>query len=155
MLRALGPQSGTSRRSEATIAATVGLPPGRRLIMAQGRSADKGPPAMPEIDCRALGSRRRTDHDARVCARPGVALRPPRGARRMIGRAALSGLLVAFAVSCGKSQDGSVPTLRSATIAAVIKGLDNPFFATMRDGLVATAGQHNARPRSDAPTGSP
>src|SRR5205807_9154885 len=89
----------------------------RRFIMAQGRSADKGPPTMPEIDCRALGSRRRTDHDARVCARPGVALRPQRGARWMIGRAALSGLLVAFAVSCGRSHDGSVPTIRSATIA--------------------------------------
>jgi ABC-type sugar transport system substrate-binding protein len=71
----------------------------------------------------------------------------------MIGRAALAGLLVAFAVSCGRSHDGSVPTIRSATIAAVIKGLDNPFFATMRDGLVATAGQHNARLRVDAAAG--
>jgi ABC-type sugar transport system substrate-binding protein len=68
----------------------------------------------------------------------------------MIGRAAVSGLLVVCAVSCGTSGGGSVPTTRSATIAAVIKGLDNPFFATMRDGLVATAGQHNAQLRVDA-----
>ena len=30
-------------------------------------------------------------------------------------------------------------------MAAVIKGLDNPFFVTMRDGLVATARRENAR----------
>jgi ABC-type sugar transport system substrate-binding protein len=71
----------------------------------------------------------------------------------MIGGAALSGLLVALAVSCGGSGDGSVPSTRSATIAAVIKGLDNPFFATMRDGLVATAGQYNARLSVDAAAG--
>jgi ribose transport system substrate-binding protein len=35
----------------------------------------------------------------------------------------------------------------------VIKGLDNPFFATMRDGLVATAGRHNARITVAAATG--
>jgi ABC-type sugar transport system substrate-binding protein len=34
---------------------------------------------------------------------------------------------------------------RGDNLAAVIKGLDNPFFATMRDGLVATAREHNFR----------
>jgi ABC-type sugar transport system substrate-binding protein len=71
----------------------------------------------------------------------------------MIGQGALSGLLVALGVSCGRRDHSSVPTNRSATIAAVIKGLDNPFFATMRNGLVETAGQHNARLRVDAAAG--
>jgi ABC-type sugar transport system substrate-binding protein len=34
---------------------------------------------------------------------------------------------------------------RHADLTSVIKGLDNPFFATMRDGLVATARRHDAR----------
>ncbi len=43
---------------------------------------------------------------------------------------------------------------RGARLAAVIKGLDNPFFVTMRDGLAATARRDGARLRvAAAPTG--
>ena len=46
-------------------------------------------------------------------------------------------MLAAFAVGCG-DDDRS----RDATLVGVIKGLDNPFFATMRDGMTATARRH-------------
>jgi ABC-type sugar transport system substrate-binding protein len=36
---------------------------------------------------------------------------------------------------------------------AVIKGLDNPFFGTMRDGLVATSGRYGTSLRVDAAAG--
>jgi ABC-type sugar transport system substrate-binding protein len=51
------------------------------------------------------------------------------------------GLIAAAAVGCG-SDGGPGPHGKSAGVAAVIKGLDNPFFVTMRDGLVAAARQH-------------
>jgi ABC-type sugar transport system substrate-binding protein len=53
------------------------------------------------------------------------------------------GLLAAFAAGCGGGASPD-PSGRNARLAAVIKGLDNPFFVTMRDGLVATARQHRA-----------
>jgi ABC-type sugar transport system substrate-binding protein len=56
----------------------------------------------------------------------------------MIARAArlalLAALIAASAVGCGKDN-----TTREGSVAAVIKGVDNPFFQAMRDGLVETA----------------
>jgi ABC-type sugar transport system substrate-binding protein len=59
--------------------------------------------------------------------------------------ALLAGLLAAVAVGCGGDHERSDVDLRGVRMAAVIKGLDNPFFVTMRDGLVATARRENAR----------
>jgi ABC-type sugar transport system substrate-binding protein len=73
--------------------------------------------------------------------------------RRIARRAPLAGLLAAFAVGCGNGGDDSGEREPDARLAAVIKGLDNPFFATMRDGLVATARRHRARLRVDAAAG--
>jgi ABC-type sugar transport system substrate-binding protein len=65
----------------------------------------------------------------------------------------LAGLLAALLVGCGDDDRSDVP-LRAARLAAVIKGLDNPFFVTMRDGLVATARRADARLEvSAAPSG--
>src|SRR4051812_33971183 len=58
--------------------------------------------------------------------------------------ALLTGLLAASALGCGDGDDRSGRDTRSVRIAAVIKGLDNPFFVTMRDGLMATARRHDA-----------
>src|SRR5919109_5304421 len=72
-------------------------------------------------------------------------------ARRL---ALLAGLLAAFAHGCGDEGERSDVDLRGVRLAAVIKGLDNPFFVTMRDGLVATARRDNARLKvAAAPTG--
>jgi ABC-type sugar transport system substrate-binding protein len=60
-----------------------------------------------------------------------------RGLRRLI-----IGLMAVCAVACG---DGSGAHGGSGGVAAVIKGLDNPFFVTMRDGLTAAARQHGVR----------
>jgi ABC-type sugar transport system substrate-binding protein len=70
----------------------------------------------------------------------------------MSRRAPLAGLLAAFAMGCG-SGDGSDRRGPSPRLAAVIKGLDNPYFATMRDGLVTTARRHHARLEVDAAAG--
>jgi ABC-type sugar transport system substrate-binding protein len=59
----------------------------------------------------------------------------------------LAALLAAFALGCGGSEESSDRDTRDIRLAAVIKGLDNPFFITMRDGLVATARRHGARMR--------
>jgi ABC-type sugar transport system substrate-binding protein len=59
----------------------------------------------------------------------------------------LAGMLAVLAVGCGgesTTQDGSV--------AAVIKGEENPFFAAMRDGLTATASRHRTPLRLAAAT---
>src|SRR5919108_5995306 len=56
--------------------------------------------------------------------------------------ALLAGLLAALPLGCGDGDKRSDAQLRGVRLAAVIKGLDNPFFVTMRDGLVATA-QHD------------
>jgi ABC-type sugar transport system substrate-binding protein len=58
-------------------------------------------------------------------------------ARPAAGALLLAGLVAAFAVACGGGDDsGDSP---SASVDAVIKGLDNPFFITMRGGLERTA----------------
>ena len=76
----------------------------------------------------------------------------------MIGAALRPALLVTsiatLAVACGDDGKRAVVDPRGARLAAVIKGLDNPFFVTMRDGLVATARRDGARLRvAAAPTG--
>jgi ABC-type sugar transport system substrate-binding protein len=66
----------------------------------------------------------------------------------------LAGLLAALAVGCGGDDKKSPPHPRGVRVAAVIKGLDNPFFVTMRDGLVAAARVHDAPLRlTAAPSG--
>ena len=74
---------------------------------------------------------------------------------RFAGRLALlAGLLASFVAGCGGRDERSDVDLRGVRLAAVIKGLDNPFFVTMRTGLVATARRDDARLRvSAAPTG--
>ena len=65
--------------------------------------------------------------------------------RRAGGLAVLAGVLAAFVLGCGGDDDSSDADLRGVRLSAVIKGLDNPFFVTLRDGLVATARSHGAR----------
>jgi ABC-type sugar transport system substrate-binding protein len=74
---------------------------------------------------------------------------------RRPGRLALlAGLLAALVPGCGGDEERSDVELRGARLAAVIKALDNPFFVTMHEGLVATARRDNARLRvAAAPTG--
>jgi ribose transport system substrate-binding protein len=75
---------------------------------------------------------------------------------RSSGRlAVLAGLLATFAMGCGHKDERSATTSRPGVrLAAVIKALDNPFFVTMRDGLVATARRDKAPLRvAAAPTG--
>ena len=60
----------------------------------------------------------------------------------MIRGAALSALLAVLAIGCGHED-----TTRNAGVAAVIKGVENPFFAAMRDGLVQASRRHDARLR--------
>src|ERR1700755_555979 len=75
----------------------------------------------------------------------------PRGAA---WSALLAGLLALLAVGCGGASDRSHVNVRHVGLAAVIKGLDNPFFVTLRDGLVATAGREHVGLRvAAAPTG--
>src|SRR3954469_4549882 len=57
----------------------------------------------------------------------------------------LAGLLPAVVLGCGGDHGPSDADLRGVRLAAVIKGLDNPFFVTMRDGLVAAARRDGAR----------
>jgi ribose transport system substrate-binding protein len=65
-----------------------------------------------------------------------------------------AGLLAAFVLGCGDNGKGSDVDLEGVRLGAVIKGLDNPFFVTMRDGLVATARREDARLRvAAAPAG--
>jgi ABC-type sugar transport system substrate-binding protein len=70
----------------------------------------------------------------------------------MIARAALpalmAGLIAASAVGCGNND-----TPRDGSIAAVIKGVENPFFDAMRDGLVASARRHGIPLRVAAAAG--
>jgi ABC-type sugar transport system substrate-binding protein len=62
-------------------------------------------------------------------------------------------LLAAFVLGCGGGDGGSTPASRSGHLSAVIKGLENPFFATMSDGLAAAARQHMTRLGVDAAVG--
>jgi ABC-type sugar transport system substrate-binding protein len=55
-----------------------------------------------------------------------------------------AGLVLLCAVGCTNGHSkGSAAA--NGTLAVVIKGVDNPFFATMRDGIMDTARAHNAR----------
>jgi ribose transport system substrate-binding protein len=64
-------------------------------------------------------------------------------------------LLAVSVLGCGGGDDDQRPAdLKGVRLAAVIKGLDNPFFVTMRDGLVAAARHDGARLQvAAAPTG--
>jgi ABC-type sugar transport system substrate-binding protein len=74
--------------------------------------------------------------------------------RRGTGLALLAGLLAAVAPGCGGDDTRSDDDLRNVKLAAVIKALDNPFFVTMRDGLVATSRRAGAQLRvAAAPSG--
>jgi ABC-type sugar transport system substrate-binding protein len=73
---------------------------------------------------------------------------------RGAGWVALAVLVAGLALGCGGDGESSRPEARNVRLAAVIKGLDNPFFVTMRGGLVATAREHGARLRvAAAPSG--
>ena len=75
-------------------------------------------------------------------------------ARRAERLRLIAGLLAAFMLGCGGDDEPSQVDLHGVRLAAVIKGLDNPFFVTMRDGLVATARRDHARLRvAAAPSG--
>jgi ABC-type sugar transport system substrate-binding protein len=65
--------------------------------------------------------------------------------RRAVRVALLAGLLATLVVGCGSSGKNSQTDVRGVRLGAVIKGLDNPFFVTMREGLVATARRNDAR----------
>jgi ABC-type sugar transport system substrate-binding protein len=66
----------------------------------------------------------------------------------------LAGLLAVVAHGCGGGDKRSDVDVRGVRLAAVIKALNNPFFVTMRDGLVATARRDSARLEvAAAPTG--
>jgi ABC-type sugar transport system substrate-binding protein len=71
-------------------------------------------------------------------APPGRPLRP--GSSRLAPAAVVICALALVMSGCGGDRASS----RSVSLAAVIKPLENPFFATMREGLVATAKQHMA-----------
>jgi ABC-type sugar transport system substrate-binding protein len=58
--------------------------------------------------------------------------------------------LAAIASGCGDQDQPDAPARSHASLVAVIKGLDNPFFGTMRDGLVATAKQYGIAVRVEA-----
>jgi ribose transport system substrate-binding protein len=62
--------------------------------------------------------------------------------------ALLAGLLSVCPVGCGGKERAP-----DASVAAVIKGLDNPFFGVMREGLVHTARRHHAPLRFAAAAG--
>jgi ABC-type sugar transport system substrate-binding protein len=74
---------------------------------------------------------------------------------RRFGRLALlAALLAVVALGCNGDDKRSDADLEGVRLAAVIKGLDNPFFVTLRDGLVATARRDRARLQiSAAPSG--
>ena len=76
--------------------------------------------------------------------------RPMRWSQRA-GTALASGLAVVMA-GCGGG-DGDVAPRTGAGVAALIKGIDNPFFATMRDGIEATARRHGVRLRIEFAAG--
>ncbi|MCW3047442.1 MAG: sugar transporter substrate-binding protein [Solirubrobacterales bacterium] len=71
----------------------------------------------------------------------------------MTRRLAAACLLAVVVLGCGGTR-GRVPDPRHVEdLTSVIKGLDNPFFATMRDGLVATAHRRGASITVRAATG--
>jgi ABC-type sugar transport system substrate-binding protein len=62
-------------------------------------------------------------------------------------RTAFVALTATLVSACGGDDRSGQPERRGGTLAAVLEPLDDPFFASMRDGLVATA-RHNALPIS-------
>ena len=65
-------------------------------------------------------------------------------ARAAAARMLLLVVIGAIGSGCGGTDATTTKELPRAPLAAIIKGLDNPFFATMRDGLVATAARYHA-----------
>ncbi|WCB95460.1 Ribose import binding protein RbsB [Baekduia alba] len=61
--------------------------------------------------------------------------------------AAVAGAVAALAIGCGEDDRRRSQDRDPRRVAAVIKDTDNPFFATLRDGLVATARQQGVRLR--------
>jgi ABC-type sugar transport system substrate-binding protein len=72
-------------------------------------------------------------------------IRPPAVAVVCLGAAATAAACGGGAAKPLSAGDGS--------LVAIIKGLDNPFFGTMRDGLVAQAGRARVRLRVEAAAG--
>jgi ribose transport system substrate-binding protein len=69
----------------------------------------------------------------------------------MSRRAATLVLVAVCGATAGCGKDHSVVSKPpTPSVVAVIKGLDNPFFASMRDGLVATAAREGVPLRVDA-----
>jgi ABC-type sugar transport system substrate-binding protein len=66
-------------------------------------------------------------------------------------RALMIGLLAVAVVGCGGSAAKDAP--RTQGIVAVIKGLDNPFFQTMNEGLLAAARDRHVSVRVSAAAG--
>jgi ribose transport system substrate-binding protein len=59
--------------------------------------------------------------------------------------ALLAASLASLVVACGGGADRPDADVRGVRLAAVIKALDNPYFVTMRSGLVVTARRSHAR----------
>ena len=66
---------------------------------------------------------------------------------------AAAGALAAVAPGCADDNPSSAEIAGRGQVAAVIKGVDNPFFATMSEGLVATAKAHKTHLRLAAASG--
>jgi hypothetical protein len=60
-------------------------------------------------------------------------------ARTVAARTLLAIVPCVIGPGCGRPGYGYDEAVLSIPLVAVIKGPDNPFFATLRDGLVATA----------------
>jgi ABC-type sugar transport system substrate-binding protein len=68
-------------------------------------------------------------------------------------RALLAGLLALSVLGCGSGNDRPDENTRGVRVAAVIKALDNPFFAAMQAGVRAAARERSAEVRLSAATG--
>jgi ABC-type sugar transport system substrate-binding protein len=73
--------------------------------------------------------------------------------RRAAPAALLAGLLAILA-GCGGDHSAERGGSPGAGLAAVIKGLDNPFFVALHDGLVETARSHRVALRLEEPASS-
>jgi ABC-type sugar transport system substrate-binding protein len=71
-------------------------------------------------------------------------------ARRTATLATVLVALTAIAPGCGGEDQPAAPAGGDTSLVAVIKGLDNPFFGTMRDGLVATAKRYGTALKVEA-----
>src|SRR3954467_13062690 len=69
------------------------------------------------------------------------------------GSALVSLLLAGAVAGCGGNGSDATSPARKGQIAAVIKGLDNPFFQTMDEGLLATARKYRVPLRVSAAAG--